>query len=188
MTAVRFERAAVRDWAFPRAAAGVRLLVDHAREHGMAEPEVLAGSGLTADGLATATEVTAAQELRVVRNLRRRLGEVGDQVGRRYRATTFGVLGYALVSSHTLLDAMNVALRFLDLSHTFAIPSAAVDGERVRIVVSGADLPGDVRGFLVDRDAAAIRAVLREIGPEGVTTTSAREGDAVVVSLPEITA
>ena len=181
---VRFERAAVRGWDFPRAAAGVRLLVDHARDRGVGEADVLAGSGLTASGLVAATEVTATQELRVVRNLRARLGDVGDEVGRRYRATTFGVLGYALVSSHTVLDAMNVALRFLDLSHTFTIPSAEVDGSRVRIVVGGDDLPADVRRFLVDRDAAAIRSVLREIAPDGVLTRSVREGEAVVITLP----
>ncbi|MBA2956525.1 helix-turn-helix domain-containing protein [Nocardioides sp. MAH-18] len=182
--AVRFEQAAVRDWDFARAASGVRLLVDHARDRGLADDDLLAGSGLTVAGLDAATEVTAAQELRVVRNLRGRLGEVGEEVGRRYRAATFGVLGYALVSSRTVLDAMNVALRFLDLSHTFAIPTASVEGDVVRIVVGGAGLPADVRRFLVDRDAAAIRAVLREIVPGGIDLRSARDGDAVVVTLP----
>ena len=99
----------------------------------------------------------------MVRNLRARLGEVGAVVGRRYRASTFGVLGYALLASRTVHEAMNVALRFLDLSNTFAIPRAELDGPRVRIVVDGTGLPADVRRFLVERDTAAIRAVLAEL-------------------------
>ncbi|GAA4694544.1 AraC family transcriptional regulator ligand-binding domain-containing protein [Nocardioides conyzicola] len=167
---VGFEAAAVRDWDFPRAAAGVALLVEHAREHGVPDDVVLAGTDLTAVG---ATEVTAAQELRVVRNLRARLGEVGPDVGRRYRAATFGVLGYALLASRTVHEAMNLALRFLDLSHAFAIPRAELDGQQVRVVVSGDGLPDDVRRFLVERDAAAIRAVLVELAamPVRLTTT-----------------
>src|SRR4051794_3013573 len=160
---VGFEDAAVRDWDFPRAVAGVALLVAHARDHGVLDAVALAGSGLAATDLAAVTEVTAAQELRVVRNLRAALGEVGSDVGRRYRAATFGALGYALLASRTVHEAMNVALRFLDLSHTFTIPRVELDGDRVDVVVDGTGLPADVRRFLVERDAAAIRAVLVEL-------------------------
>ena len=177
---VSFEDAAVRDWDFPRAVAGVALLIEHAREHGLTDAVALAGSGLTTEDLASATEVTAAQELRVVRNLRARLGEVGPDVGRRYRASTFGVLGYALLASRTVHEAMNIALRFLDLSHTFAIPRAELDGERVRIVVDGTGLPGDVRRFLVERDAAAISRVLAELA--GMSIRATRDGDVRVLS------
>jgi AraC-like DNA-binding protein len=170
---VRFEDAAVRDWNFPRAVAGVALLVGHAREHGVPDEHVLTGSGLTAVDLAGGTEVTAAQELRVVRNVRAHLGEVGPEVGRRYRAETFGVLGYALLASRTVHEAINVALRFLDLSHTFAIPRAELDGERVRIIVDGTGLPPDVRRFLVERDAAAVRGVLAELAAFPVRTVGA---------------
>ena len=179
---VTFADAAVRDWGFPRAAVGVALLVEHAAARGMPAARALAGSGLTAAELGAGVEVTAAQELRVVRNLRAALGEVGTEVGRRYRAATFGILGYALLASPTLLDAMNVALRFLDLSNTFALPRAELDDGRVRVVVDGSSLPADVRRFLVDRDAAAIRAVLDELAP-GVVPASSATADARVLTL-----
>lgn len=170
----------MRDWDFPRAVTGVALLVEHAREQGLADDVVLTGSGLTVAGLVEATEVTAAQELRVVRNLRARLGEVGPEVGRRYRASTFGILGYALLASRTVYEAMNVALRFLDLSHTFAIPRVELAGGEVRIVVDGTGLPDDVRRFLVERDAAAIRGVLTELA--GLRVRAAETGDGAVLS------
>lgn len=163
------QQAAVGDWGFPRAVAGVALLLEHGRAGGLSDRALLAGTGLTPSGVAAASEVTAAQEMRVVRNLRAGLGEVGGAVGRRYRAATFGALGYALLASPTVAAAMEVALRFLDLSHAFALPRVVLDGDRVRIVVDGAGLPADVRRFLVERDAAAIRAVIAEVGgPEAL--------------------
>ena len=50
-------------------------------------------------------EVTARQELRVVRTLRRELGEVGLAVGATYEAATFGAFGYAVQSSRTVLES-----------------------------------------------------------------------------------
>jgi len=175
------ERATIGDWDFPRAVAGVALLLEHGRTHGLTDVALLAGTGLTPTGIAAATEVTAAQEMRVVRNLRAGLGEVGAAVGRRYRAGTFGALGYALLASPTVGDAMNVALRFLDLSHAFALPRVELDGDRVGIVVDGAGLPGDVRRFLVERDAAAIRTVLAEVG--GLEASAEDRGGAILLGL-----
>ncbi|MBZ5736689.1 helix-turn-helix domain-containing protein [Nocardioides mangrovi] len=163
---VDFAPAAVGDWDYQRTGAGVTLLLAHGIERGMTPRAVLAGSGLTGSD----PVVTARQELRVVRNLQASLGEVGAEVGRCYRAATFGAFGYALLASATVLDAMNVALRFLDLSHTFVIPVAGLDGDRVRIVLDGTPLPADVRRFLVERDAAAIRSVLAELVEGGVPT------------------
>ena len=169
---VDFAPPAVGDWDFQRTGAGVALLLAHGVEHGLTPAAVLAGAGLDGEE----EIVTARQELRVVRNLRAELGEVGGDVGRRYRAATFGAFGFALLTSGTVLEAMNVALRFLDLSHAFVIPQAALDGDRVRIVLDGTPLPPDVRRFLVERDAAAIRSVLGELVEGGVPTRATRAG------------
>ncbi len=94
----------------------------------MPAERALVGTGLAAADLDDATEVTAAQELTVVRTLRLLLGEVGADVGERYTAATFGGFGFALLASRTVGDAMAVALRFIDLSFAFAIPRADLDG------------------------------------------------------------
>jgi AraC-like DNA-binding protein len=159
---------AATDWSFPRAAAGVDLLVRYAVAHGVPATHALAGTGLDAPAAAPGRMVTAAQELTVVRNLRRLLGEVGADVGRSYRPESFGAFGFALLASRTVLDAMDVALRFIDLSYAFAIPRAEVHGERVEVHVGGERLPADVRRFLVARDATAIRTVLDGLVPGGV--------------------
>jgi AraC-like DNA-binding protein len=114
----------------------------------------------------------------VVRNLCRLLGDgIGAEVGRTYDLSSFGAFGYAVLSSRTVHEAMNVALRFIDLSYTFAIPSAEVVGTEVVVTVDGSGLPADVRRFLVDRDAHAIDAVLGELVPGGVGGRLTRHGD-----------
>lgn len=163
---------ATRDWDFPRTVTGVALVVEHGTARGLGTRALLAGTGLGAADLRTvAREVTAGQELRVVRNLVGRLGaQPGDglALGATYHLSTFGIFGYALLASRSVLDAMNLALRFIDLSHIFALPSAVLAGDRVVVSVDGAALPGDVRWFLVERDAAAIRTVLGELVPGGI--------------------
>lgn len=160
---------AAEDWTFPRMAAGIDTLLRYGRSRGVSEDVLLLGLGLHVAELAQSErEVTAAQELRVVRNLRARLGEVGLRVGETYRPATFGAFGYAMVSSRTVVEAMRLALRFIDLSFAFAIPRAIIDGPEVLITLAGADLPADVRRFLVERDAAAVRTVLDGLVPGGV--------------------
>ena len=169
MSSVVLEVPAARDWEFPRAVAGVALLVRYARSRGIEPRAVLAGSGLRVEDLDRRDgEVTATQELCVVRNLQRRLPECGVAVGATYVAETFGAFGYALLASRTVLDAMNVALRFIDLSHAFAIPSVEVVGDDVVVTVDGRAIPADVRRFLVARDASAIDHVLAGLVPGGV--------------------
>ncbi len=159
---------AADDWGFPRSSAGIAVLVRYAAARGLGAGRVLAGTGLGPDDLRSGGEVTAAQELRVVRTLHRALGEVGIEVGQRYRAATFGAFGFALLASRTVLEAMSVALRFIDLSFAFAIPRAELVGADVVVELDGSDLPADVRRFLVERDTSAVLVVLEGLVPGGV--------------------
>lgn len=157
----------IRDWDFPRHVTGIAVLVEHAEAHRVRARTVLAGTGLTVGDLVDPDrEVTASQELRVVRNLLRHgtgNARSGAALGRRYRLETFGIAGYALLTSRTLLDAMNFALGFMDLTFTFSIPYARVEGGTVVIDVAKDALPADVQDFLVARDLAAVEAVLGEL-------------------------
>lgn len=160
-----------RDWRFPRWVSGVAVLLRYAEGQGLAPGDLLAGSGLRVADVAVADrEVTADQELSVVRALLRHRGELsprelGERVGASYHLSSFGIFGFAMLASRTLLDAVNLATRYLDLSFTFALPHAELAGDDVRVVVEGGTLPADVRDFLVARDTAAIAAVLAELLP-----------------------
>lgn len=156
-----------RDWDFPRNVASIAILVAHAEATGMSARSALGGTGLSARDLSDPDcVVTAGQELRVIRNLLRS-GGAGTRsaigLGRRYRLESFGIAGYALVTSRTLRDAIDFALRYLDLTFTFSIPYALIDGDSIVIQAYDDALPVDVRDFLVRRDLAAVEAVLREL-------------------------
>lgn len=153
-----------RLWDFPRGIASVALLLRFGAEHGLPRHALLAGSDLTPGQLADpAAEINACQELAVVRNLATHLPHAGVAAGRRYHATTFGVLGHAFLSAATVRDAIDVALRYLDLSFTFTAPTAVLDGDRLVISLEPGALPGDVTPFLVERDLAAIHTVIGEL-------------------------
>lgn len=173
-----FEPAATRDWDFPRQIAGTALLVEVGVDAGISAETLLRGSDLTPRDLGDhQREVTAAQELRVLRNLRADAPSVtGTSVGARYHASTFGPLGFALLSSPTLGDAANLALRFIDLSFTFTIPAATIDSEQVVIAVDDRGVPSDVREFLVERDLTAIGRVLQEIVGSGFSVAPEPDG------------
>ncbi|WP_447646493.1 AraC family transcriptional regulator ligand-binding domain-containing protein [Nocardioides zeae] len=119
--------------------------------------------------------MTADQELTVVRALLRRRPDdpparLGSAIGSSYHLGSFGVFGFAMLASPTLLHAVDLATRYIDLSFTFAMPRAELEGDAgtgtVRVHVDGATLPPDVRPLLVARDARAIGTALRELLPD----------------------
>jgi len=168
-----WESPGTTDWSFPRSATGIELLVELARDHGIAAERLLDGTALAAEDIIEPKRmVTATQELRVIRNLLAMgSGLDGADLGRRYRVGAFGFLGFALLSSATLLEAMNIALRYLDLSHAFVQPSVHLDGDQVVVDVDASSVPSDVRDFVRQRDLTAIGTLISEILDEPVPTT-----------------
>lgn len=173
---------------FPRSAAGVQHLVRYAERAGLAAEPLLIGTGLRVSDLSPGPGgvgvVTAAQELRVVRALARRLPAAGADVGRRYTVDSFGVMGWAMLASATVGQAVDVALRFIDLSFAFVIPVARVEGEQIVAELDATGLPSDVRRWLLARDATAVATVLDSLVPGGVGLTLTLGEDRGVLSFP----
>ncbi|WP_054816456.1 AraC family transcriptional regulator [Nocardia arizonensis] len=157
----------IRDWNFPRGIASVALMVAHAGECGVRPARMLAGTGLDEATLHDPdAQIDAHTELAVIRNLVAELGDrpaLGVEIGLKYRITTFGIFGFACVSSPTLSEAIAFALRFLDLSFTFCLPVAEwSDGEFVAYV-HDESVPADVRQFLIERDVTAMNRVMSDL-------------------------
>lgn len=161
-----FPTTAVAHWDFPRSPAGVALLVDFGVEHGHTARELLRGTGLAPAQLGdVGTTVSARQELGVIGNLLRLLGErpgLGLQVGARYRVSTFGIFGFAFLASPTIGDAMSFALRFYDLSYGYLLPSLSVEDGLAVARFRLPEVTGPTARFLVERDLVAIRSVLTD--------------------------
>lgn len=156
-------------WDFPRAAAGLEPVLSLTDALKVPRSAVFAGVRLPVDGRDPDAMMTARQELDVMTNVARELtrrGVPAVELGRRYHLTTFGVLGFAMQSAPTFGAAMEVGLRFLDLSHSFATPSVTGDEHGVRVTVRRPpDVPDDVGRFLAERDLAAISQLMREALP-----------------------
>lgn len=148
------------DWDIPRPVATSRHLLEAARILDIATADCLSDTGLTAADIAdNATEIQAGQELAIVRNILARVDdphEFAQMVGLQYNFANMGILGYALLASPTMGDAVNIACRYATLSSTFLrlIRHDTADGAVIEF--DNSHVPGDVRGFMLERDMFAI--------------------------------
>ena len=154
-------------WDVPRTPTGALLAVRFGEDIGVPAEVSLRGTGLRADRLADPRlEVTPATELDVVRNI---LAAAGDEPGRgveagsRFTLSSYGIWGFALVTSPTLRSAVDVAFQFLDLTFAFTTIERRLAGEELRLVVTAPDVEPALRRFLVEREVAAIRVLERDL-------------------------
>lgn len=147
-----------------RGTGSAALLCALAVEHGLTRDHVLAGTGIAEELLDDpAAEITGAQEVRVIAALTESLPEdVGLMAGARYRLTTYGIWGFALLSSRTLRDAHEVGMRLVDLTYALTRISAQEKDGEVRLFFDDLDLPEPVRRFVLLRDASAAVQLWRE--------------------------
>ncbi|KAA1422010.1 AraC family transcriptional regulator [Nocardioides humilatus] len=151
---------------------GTLLLVRLGVEHGLTADEVLTGARLGMDDLESGrSESTTAAEQQVIRNLVAAAppGTTwGLDAGRRYHLTTFGIWGFALVSAATVQEAVDVGLRFIDLTSALTAPYADVDEDGdLRMVFHDPAEPDDVARFIVQRDVTAVQTILEEVVGRG---------------------
>jgi len=159
-------------WHYPRSPASIELMLRFARGQGIEAESLLAGTRLTsADLKDPQSTLSAAQELRVIRNLCARMPHVahaGLAVGLTYRLSTYGLLGYGLLSSANGEAALALARRLLPLTYTFATIAFGSDGSMMQVTFKPApDLAGGTARFVVERAMGATVRVMRDvIGPE----------------------
>lgn len=151
-------------WTQRRPTASAALLVALGFERGVKPEILLEGTGLDVVAIHDQNgEITIAQELRIVANLRRAVDDLdlGFAAGSRYHLGLHGPWAYAVLSSPTLGSAMELAIRYVELTYTFFVPHFAVDGDELRIYLDSADVPQELHRFLVERDLAMGLAVGR---------------------------
>ncbi|OBG83471.1 hypothetical protein A5699_04215 [Mycobacterium sp. E802] len=155
------------DLDLPRPSASALLLTTLGSEHGLPADVVLQGTGLEAGPLADPqTSVSGRQELRIVQNLIAGLGDrpaLGVEAGMRYHLTTHGIWGFALSSCPTVRSAIEVGLRYVDLTFAFTEMSLVPGDDHVRLVLDASRLPVDVRRFFVERETASIANLGRQV-------------------------
>ena len=149
-----------------RSAASTLLLVRLGVERGLTEAQCLAGTGLAVEDLRRpGAEVDAAVELSVIESLLDALDDpaLAVEAGTRYHLTTYGIWGFALASSPTVGSALEVGMRFVDLSFTFCRLVVERDDVELRLVLDDAALPPVVRDFVAVRDRGGLRTIVSEL-------------------------
>ena len=164
-----------------RGSASTALLLEHAVGLGLDPSDVLAGTSLSPAEVADpGREVTGRQELQALTRLAELVDDpvaTGLALGARYHVTTYGLWGFALVTSPTLRDAITLGLRYLGL--TFALVEidfveGVEAGHAPRLELSAAHLAGRVRDLAVARDAAALATLQADLTPTADTLRELR--------------
>jgi AraC-like DNA-binding protein len=141
-------------------------MIQLAEELGVSSLRCVAGSGLARDELTDpAREIEGRQELIVLRNILRSLDPsvpFALMAGLRYHSSTHGMWGFAILSSPNLRSAIELALRYFDLSYSFNRVSFEVEGREARLLYDGSDNPDDLRAALIERDIAALITLERD--------------------------
>jgi len=110
----------------------VSLILQVFQEDGVDAQHMLAGSGIGPADLGHAdARITTQQELQVCANAVSRRQDIGLELGRRMHVSCYGMLGYALLSSATLGDALRLALQYPALLGTVFKLRLIDDGQRV---------------------------------------------------------
>lgn len=170
-------------WAMLRANTSAALLTDLGEEYGVPRDVVLRDTGIDPGEFGDPdAEITAGQELALVRNLQAALPDVrllGLEAGLRYHASTHGIMGFAVLSSRTVREALATGIRYFRLSFTFAEMRTEAQGDDVLLILDDAHTPQDVREFQTLRDIAALGTMQRDL--IGVTVPA----DEFRLSLPD---
>ena len=147
-----------------RGTGSVALLCGLAVEHGLPRRDVLAGGGIPEEALEDpAAEITGEQEMRAIAAIAGSLPEdAGLTAGARYRLASYGIWGFALLSSRTLREGTEVAMRFVDLTYALTRVSAREDDGEVRLFFDDLDVQEHVRRFVLLRDSSAALQLWRE--------------------------
>jgi hypothetical protein len=103
-------------WDFPRNTASAAVMTEFGRANGLAVADVLEGSGLSATDLHDhGRTIVGREELAIATNLVDLLGaeagaaDLGIRVGTGYHVGSFGIFGFACLTSSTLGDTVRFA-------------------------------------------------------------------------------
>lgn len=144
----------------------VQIIVAYGIELGIDESILLQGSGLSSSQLTDHEQlVEDKQELQVLNNLMLNTTspfKVGMELGSRYHLTSYGIMGYALLASSTPRKAIELGLRYLDLTYVFSNIELTELNEGISLRFS-CDIPGELGELVLVRDMFGAAMVQREL-------------------------
>ncbi|PLW67824.1 AraC family transcriptional regulator [Pseudohalioglobus lutimaris] len=171
-----------------RDATTLRIMLDLCEEFNISQDTLLANTGISIKSIYQPEAVIEMwQEMEAIRNISARHNalQFAIKVGSRLHVTTLGLLGFAMLSSRDLSDAMYFAQQFHQISLWTCDLAIRANEEKVELFVLAHALPEDCQHFCAVRGLAALKVWLtemlgREIVPTGVNClVDAGEGSAL---------
>jgi AraC-like DNA-binding protein len=155
-------------WPQQRSISSVQLLTQLAQDVGIRLADCLRTTGITIHQLNdNNAEVSAQQELSLIANIIQAQGhyraDLGLEAGRRYHLSSYGIWGFALISSPTLREAIHLGLRYVDLTFAFHQVQLEESADAARLILNDSAIPAFYRAFLVDRDMSAIMTMVEDL-------------------------
>ncbi|SDT91003.1 AraC family transcriptional regulator [Halopseudomonas salegens] len=153
------------DWRERRDSTNINYLLQLAAEEGLSTADCLQGSAIDAAGLAGNAPLQLWQELAVIRNLVAAVGRpgLGLRLGQCYHLTSLGLLGYTMLASRTLADAIAVSHQFRPLSLSICPVTLVELPEGLEMRLDASVLPADARSMVIERGLAAWCGVFAEL-------------------------
>lgn len=105
--------------------------------------------------------------------------DLAFRVGMRYHFGVFGVWGLAVATSEDLLQALQVAQEFIELTHSFAGLSLSIEQGVAEVALQQDYPPGPVQAFVIERDLMITLMIASEVGGRRLPVQS------VQIALPE---
>jgi AraC-like DNA-binding protein len=152
-----------------RSVAPLLALLELGAQRGITADRCLAGSGLLEGDLQQPTlPVAVSQELAVIRNLVRLMPDkpgLGARTGRMVTIPRLGAWGMAMFSCQTPRDVITIAAQYGydKLSWVLTEPRVEQHLGGLHTVFDDADIPDDIRAFVIERDLAFVVSLLPTI-------------------------
>lgn len=115
---------------------GLKALIEEMESQGVTSRALLRGTGVCAEQFDDyAALISRDQRLAIYRNAQRlaKRSDVALRAGARQRISDFGIYGYALASSKTLGDAMNLSFRHLRQAGPVLQITSCVEGGTIKM-------------------------------------------------------
>jgi AraC-like DNA-binding protein len=141
-------------------------LVDVARERGLRYEPWFSGIGITSSQTVEASaRISYRQAAMVIRRALRAStrGDLGLAVGSRESLVSFGVLGFAMLSSATLGDALLIAQEHHQISGSLMDPEVRLDNGEVVIAIRERFADAEILPFLCEEVYASTLMLVRSL-------------------------
>lgn len=154
-------------WKFLREASAARVLCSVAESYHLDIDRCLENTHLSKTELLTAGyEIQERQEFQIIYNILNHLSAdlpIAIEAGLKHHTTTFGAWGFAVLSSSNVREALNIAIRYLQLGSIFSAVALVDEGDMAHLNLIVDHLPEELQQFLLERDIATIISLQNDI-------------------------